>query len=202
MLDIPAADKLKLKYKIGMHFILREIEKQAKTLGLVTSDEKTAIEIMHDDLLNCTNYPIRIMYKKMMEAAGYMGESYQATIITDMGAPVLWMAYRDTAYRDCFFWWQNEVITDPCMVVNLKPYVKPPSMWYCPNWKQSKDATHRKKDSGEIKSFDMSPEEKMFVPKYQQDELDKILKKHEKDYEWKKLIDEVNDRIKDGKRKI
>lgn len=202
MLDIPAADKLKLKYKIGMHFILREIEKQAKNMGLVTPDEKSAIEVMHDDLINCTNYPIRKMYTKMMESAGYMGESYQATIISDMGAPILWMAYRDTAYRDPFFWWLYEVFSDPEMLKALKTYVKPPSMWYCPNWKQSKDATKYKKDSGEIKTFDMSPEEKMFVPKFQQDELDKILKRHEKDYEWKKMIDEVNDRIKDGKRKI
>jgi hypothetical protein len=202
MLDIPGADKTKLKYKLFMHFILKEAFKKAKELGMITDSDKKIIDIMHDDLKNCTNYPIRKLYFKMLESAKGMGEEYQANVISELGVPILWILYRDTAYRDPFFWMLNEMIQDPDFISNLKQYVKPPEMWYCSNWRKSKESTANLKARGELSTFEMSEEEKIFVPKYQQEKHDRILKDYEKKIEWKKIMDNVNENMKDSKRKV
>lgn len=202
MLDIPGADKMKLKYKIFLHFFLKEAMKKAKELGLVNDSDKKIIEVMHDDLRNCTNYPIRKLYMKMMESASCMGEKYQASVITELGAPILWILYRDTAYRDPFFWMLNELIDDPDMQKNIGPYVKPPGMWYCPNWKEAKDSSRNKVESGELTRFDMSEEEKFFVPKLQYEKQEKILRDKAKEFNWDKIVKDTNEYMRDGKRKI
>lgn len=202
MLDIPGADGMKLKYKLFMHFMMKEAFRKAKELGMITNSDKKIIDIMHDDLKNCTNYPIRRLYYKMLESAKSMGEDYQSCVISELGVPILWILYRDTAYRDPFFWMLNEMIQDPDFSKNLQQYVKPPELWYCPNWSQSKKNTDKLKVKGEITSFEMSPEEKLFVPKFQEDVQDKILKNHEKHLEWNKIIKNVNENMRDSKRKI
>jgi len=179
MLDIKQADNLKFRIRLFTYFINRELTKKAKEYGLILKEGQTVIDAMREDLENCTNLPIRNIYFKISEASNKMGENYQTEIIQQYSIIFLWILYRDTAYRDPFFWVISEVVNNPVFMEQLKPYVKPPDLWYCPNWNKSKKNTLDKKISGELGRFELSPEEKVFVPKFQREFQDNIIKQVE-----------------------
>jgi len=180
MFDITQADNLKFKFRLFMYFINKELTKETGKHGLKLQDGQTVFDAINEDMKVCTNPVIRSMYNKMMESTQYMDEKYQAEIIKQFGGVFLWILYRDTAYRDPFFWVISEVIKDPCFQDNLNQYVKSPDMWYCPNWNKSKKITAEKRDVGELTRFELSPTENIFVPKMQAQEWDNILQQVDK----------------------
>ena len=202
MLDIPAADNLKLRLRLFMYFINKELTKRAKEYGLVLRDGQTVLDAMHEDMQNCTNPVISRAYQKMILASKSMGESYQSEIINQMGVVFLWILYRDTAYRDPFFWMISEITSEPDFQSVLQPYVKPPELWYCPNWNMSKKITSDKKELGELGRFDMSQTEDVFVPARQAEKTNKYLDSLRKQNDWDKIVSQVEEKTQSSNKRV
>ena len=106
-----------------------------------------------------------------------MPTQHHASMIVDLGSFLLWVAFKDTAYRDPLFWIVDGLVRDPDFHTDIKEYVKDPKDWYCPQWVKSKKETKKLLDEGVIPEFGMSPAEEVFVPQAQVEKIDAELRK-------------------------
>jgi hypothetical protein len=158
-----------------MKWTMRIMAKIAqKELGKLMKNEKF-IERIHNDLRMSTNPVIRKIYRQIVEAGQAMPTDYHSSTICDLGAFALWVMYKDTAYRDPFFWLLDNLVNDKDIRAKLKPFVKQPADWYCPQWIKSKDRTAQLKKDGVIGELDMSQEEGRFVPELQFKEINNMV---------------------------
>jgi hypothetical protein len=176
MSDIMFADQPKLKMRLILWYMQRELTKQAKNHGLDIPEGKTVLDIIHDDLNNSPNIVIRKLHSKLIEAAGYMVEPYQKATIADVGSFALWICYKDTAYNQPMYWALNELFNDKQIHDELKYYVVQPKDWYCPRWNKTKTNTKKLQDEGLIGKYQMSQDEEIFVPTLQSKKWYDILK--------------------------
>lgn len=187
MTDILIGDDAKLKVRLFAYFLQKELTKMGKEHGMVIPEGKGFIDVVHGDLQNSSNPSVRKMYRKLLEGGGYMIEQHQTAIVKDLGASFLWFIIKDTAYRDLFFWYLNELYSDPEFMKHVAPLVKKPEDWYCYNWNISKKITAEKHASGELPDYELSEAEKVYVPGIQEEN-------------WRRTREDIEKQFKQHKR--
>ena len=173
MVDVIPVDKDKWMLKVVMGWLKRKYK---------TDGHKTNI---HEDMQSCGNPAIAMIYKKLMECAKLEAKHQQNAMI-DYPELGLWVCYRDTAYRDPFFYTIKHILDmkDELMPL-VEKYYKEPKDWYCNRWVVTKNNTQKGKDAGKIPNFEgeMSYDETFFTPQTQQKRIREITKELDNEYE-------------------
>jgi len=157
------ADKRLVKWTI---YLLR------KKLG-----EQSSRQAIHDDMQNCANLGVREISAIVNNAADKVKCPYQSAVVKDLTELGLWICYKDTAYRDVFFYLLNDILNNADEIKEMiKPYVKPPEKWHVNIWIDSKNMTAKQIAEGSIPRGTVSEAESVHVPTIQKQRLDNIAK--------------------------
>lgn len=141
--------------------------------------ESASVSHIHDDMLYCGNPVIKKITEIINKSANLCKEDFQKKTVTELSELGLWICYKDTAYRDMFFWILNEMLEHADeLKKELKPYVKEPKDWYVNVWHEGKKDSQKKRESGEIPFYAFSETEKVFSKEIQRRRLNKIAKKN------------------------
>lgn len=166
MADIPYGDEPKRLVRIAA-WIIRKYYKMG---------DKKAI---HDDVVNCGNPVIRKLAKLMSSDNVPIEEAYQRSTISDMSELGFWILYKDTAYRDPFFYYLKKILDmKEELMPDIMKYYKEPEDWYVNAWTKSKNNTRRLKDEKILPDVphELSSDENIFVPERQRIVFEEILK--------------------------
>lgn len=181
-MDLLGADDMKWTMRIIARYAQKKLQSElAERYHINLPKGQQFIDYVHEDLSSSTNKGIRKIYQTLLQAGKEMPTQHHASMIVDLGAFFLWVAYKDTAYRDPLFWIVDQVIDDPRFHDNIQEYVKQPKDWYCPRWIQSKESTAQLRKDNIIPEFAMSPDERVFCPGDQLERINKDLEKQVKD---------------------
>lgn len=133
-------------------------------------------QIVDNDLRNCPNQVVKSVNTVILAAANQMKNRWQRKTIKLFGQLGLWIVYKDTAYRDAFFWIMYQILirADKLLKV-IEPYVKEPCDWTPNLWYDSRKLTKEQKKKGEIPDYSKSMEETIFTPSIQDKRHKKIL---------------------------
>lgn len=175
--DIKPADKMKWEVRLFAWALRKKLQKEYNV----------GAKQIHEDMKFCGNKAIRKLMDIIYRTPD-MKTSHHNAIIRDFSELGLWVCYKDTAYRDPFFWVLNEILKDADQLKkDIAPYVKDPKDWYCPRWQDTKEHTSKLKEEGKIPKgeTDMAQDETYFVPKTQFDRLNKITEEEKKKRGWK-----------------
>ena len=135
---------------------------------------KTAeADAIHSDLTNCGNAVIQLIVGLLNDAGDEVTEKYQKNTIKQLGELLVWIVYKDTAYRDPLFWMIYQIGNEQVKEA-VRPYVKEPEDWYVNLWHTSKEHTKELRERGEIPAHAMSPDEEIFTPSIQRKKLNKF----------------------------
>lgn len=150
--------------RIGVAAILKQVKKANKNFNI------------HSDMENCGNEALAQLYHLLMVNATFIKSTFgQREAVEEFGTFGLWAIYKDTAYGPVFFWMLFQMLSEPEKWLRLiAPYVVPPSQWYSNKWIDSKKATDKKKQEGQIPEWAKSLEESIFTPSEQQARLKRI----------------------------
>jgi len=124
---------------------------------------------IHDDIVNCGNPILRRLHDIIIhDGADNIEETYQNAMIRDGMELILWTIYKDTAYRDPFFYVLKKILDNKKEFEPvLNKYLKNPDDWYINTWTRTKKNTEELRKNGKIAASEMSPDEEIFVPQYQ-----------------------------------
>jgi len=129
------------------------------------------------DIENCGNPVIRNIREKVHEGTSHMNNAYHRDSVNEVVDFLLWIIYKDTAYRQPFFYIFNNILDD---VDVLKPMVKrycdEPDGWYINAWIKSMQNTKDKQKNKKLRSIDKSYDEQLFVPELQHKKYDELYK--------------------------
>jgi hypothetical protein len=174
MPDIGFADKPKRLVRLGLWWIRKKF-----------AEGKEAPEI-REDVLNCGNPVIRHLHELMIETSDNIEENYQNALMRDLTEFMLWIIYKDTAYRDPFFWTLKRILDKKDELMPLiEKYYKEPEKWYINAWTESKKNTARLREENKLSENQLGPDENIFVP----------------DAQWKKIYGIIDEETKKEKRK-
>lgn len=162
-----------------MEILLAETDKRLVkwTLFLLRKKlgEQASAKAIHDDMQNCGNLGIKVINDLICDTASFVKCDHQKNIIIDLTELGLWICYKDTAYRDIFFYLLDEILKRADEIRALiKPYVKPPEQWHVNVWIDSKNLTAEQVKKGEILQGSVSMAESVHVREVQKDRLSKI----------------------------
>jgi len=161
-MDILLSEKEKKLVRLTVYLLRKKLGECAKA------------ENIHNDMLDCGNDGIREIAKIINETADLVQEPYQRKTIKQISELGLWICYKDTAYRDNFFYTLDKILSNAEAIrVMIKPYVKHPDKWTVNSWNESKKITAEEKKDKKI--MQLSDAEKIFVPKLQGQQIAKIL---------------------------
>lgn len=162
-MDIMLADKNK-KYIRAAIWMLR------KKIG----DSATAPAV-HDDLKHSGNPVIYLLSQILTYAGNQIKEPYQSKVVRELGEFFLWIMYRDSGYRDVFFWILDQLLQRADEVRQyIKPYVKEPKDWNVNIWHDTKANTKKLQKEKRIPPYQKAFDENIFVPSEQRKKLKKI----------------------------
>jgi len=163
-LDIVPADREKWLLRIAMNWFIKKY-----------SGGKNA-DVIHDEMKHCGNPFIRYIMKLKNRITDNVKENYQVKIIDQVSEFMLWVLYKDTAYRQVFFWAMKQMLDDKEKLMPIiEKYYREPEDWYVNNWHDSKEITKKKREKGEIPNSYMSSAERNFVPSITHREIEKEL---------------------------
>lgn len=170
MVDIVVGDPPKHDIRLAAWWLRRKYAKGK------SKDE------IHDDMMNCGNPVIASIMQDIRKYAGEIKQDYHKSVITDFVELLLWIIYRDTAYRDPFFYILKHMLDkkDELMPMIME-YYKEPDKFYVNAWTDSLDHTDKLKKEGKLTYGDLSEDENMFVPQVQHGNFKKILGQIEED---------------------
>ena len=97
-LDIVPADKEKWYLRIAMNWFIKKY-----------SGGKNS-KIIHEEMENCGNPVLRYIIRLKKRLLENISEQYQTQMIDDVSEFLLWILYKDTAYRQVFFWALKQTI--------------------------------------------------------------------------------------------
>lgn len=163
-MDILSAEKTK-KYIRAATWLLR------KKLG-----ETATTDNVHSDMANCGNEAFAVITQLLNIAADNIKEPYQEKTVRELGELVLWILYKDTAYRDVVFWLMYQMGNKEIQRMVL-PYVKNPEDWYVNVWHDTKANTKKKRERGDLPKNHKSFDETIFIPAIQEQRLKKYKQK-------------------------
>jgi len=134
--------------------------------------------VVHQDLMNCGNPVFSRIAFWLNKAADEVKEKYQQRMIRDYGELLLWILYKDTAYRDPSLWTLYQLLKNADVILKeIEPYVKEPEDWYVNAWHESKNNTKRKQEEGKLPKCTKSLDESIFTPPEQINRLKKYNKR-------------------------
>lgn len=155
------ADKRLVKWSL---YLLR------KKLG-----EQASVKAIQDDMKNCGNLGIKVINDIVLDTTSFVKCDHQKNIIIDLTQLGLWICYKDTGYRDIFFYLLDEILKRADEIRELiKPFVKPPEQWHVNVWIDSKNLTSEQVEKGEILKGSVSFAESVHVREFQNQRLSKI----------------------------
>jgi hypothetical protein len=141
--------------------------------------EQASAAAIHDDMQNCGNLGIKIINDTVIEASGYVKCDHQKGIMTTLTEFALWIVYKDTAYRDIFFWTLDKILQRAIEIrAAIKPFVKDPKDWHVNTWIDSKEITKQQIENGTILKGTVSTAESIHVPEMQRNVLTNISKQN------------------------
>jgi len=158
------ADWEKKILKMGLKLV-------AKKLG------KTEL-VREQQLKSTTNKPVKTLNNLILIASAKLKAPWQARQAKIFGQMFLWLALKDTAYRDIFAWTLYKLLKSADKLIPLvEPYVKEPKDWYPNQWRDTLDETKKQRKNGEIPVNAKSEVEKLFTPTIQKKRLEKLNKR-------------------------
>ena len=158
------ADWEKKILKMGLKLV-------AKKLG------KTEL-VREQQLKSTTNKPVKTLNNLILIASAKLKAPWQARQAKIFGQMFLWLALKDTAYRDIFAWTLYKLLKSADKLIPLvEPYVKEPKDWYPNQWRDTLDETKKQRKNGEIPANAKSEVEKLFTPTIQKKRLEKLNKR-------------------------
>jgi len=173
MMEILRADAMKLDIRMVLWYLKKKLRKEYDV------DFKQ----MEEDLENCGNPVVALIWKEIKEAGSQIKEEHQRITAYEFPMVALWIVYRDTAYNAPFMYIIKKILDKS---EKLTPYVdryyKEPKDWYVNVWHDAKAKTAKLKKEGKIlnESAILSPEEEIFTPAIQArrlKEIDEAIKK-------------------------
>jgi len=172
MADIFAADKIKKHIKLALWYVRKKY-----------TDGRTKNQI-DDDLSNSGNMVIRILNEEIVKSVNKINACYHKDISKEMAQLLIWIMYKDTAFREVFFdTLDNTLKRQEQLKKELQQYLSPPEKWYVNLWYKTKENTKKSREKGEISSFEQSYDENIFTPGFQEQEM-------------KRFLDEIQDQKK------
>jgi len=162
-MDIVQSEPNKRIIKWGVWLLRKKLGEQANAKAI------------HDDMINCGNLGIRYIANLNMTTAEFVKCDHQKNIQLELVELFLWFVYKDTAWRDQFFYILDELLKDADEVRALiKPYVKTPDKWHVNCWMDSKEETKKQTEEGKIAKGQVSFSESVHVPSIQRQRLSEI----------------------------
>ena len=162
-MDILTANKSKKYVRAGIWLLRKKLGSGAEA------------EAVHSDLMHCGNPAINFIAQILVYSGKQVKERYQAKVVKDLGEFFLWIIYKDTAYRDIFFWALDQILQRATEIRQwIKPYVKEPSEWNVNLWHDSKVRTEKLRKEKRIPPYMKSFDENLFVPSEQRKKLKKL----------------------------
>lgn len=160
-LDITPVDTEKWYFRIAFEWFIKKY-----------SGGKNS-KIIHDEMVDCGNPVIRHLMRLKDEIKENIYDSGDPSIIdgwqkNNIDKTVeffLWILYKDTAYRQIFFWAMKNLMDDKKeLMPEIMRYYTEPKDWYVNIWNESKRITKKQRDGGIISNTELSDAEKFFVP--------------------------------------
>jgi len=143
----------------------------AKKLG------KTEL-VREQQLAATTNKPIKTLNNLILIASSKLKAPWQSRQAKIFGQMFLWLALKDTAYKNIFMWTLYKLLKSADKLIPLvEPYVKEPKDWYPNQWLDTLDETKRQRKEGKIPANEKSEVEKLFTPTFQAKRLEKLNKR-------------------------
>lgn len=162
-MDILSGDKQKKYVRAGVWLLRKQLGKQATASAI------------HDDITHSGNALIYLFGQMLTYAKKQIKEEYQAKVVQDLGEFFLWIIYKDSGYRDIFFWLVDQVLQRAEEIrVWIKPYVKEPKDWNVNVWHDTKANTKKLRKEKRIPPYMKSFDETTFVPTEQLKRLKKM----------------------------
>jgi len=127
-----------------------------------------------EDMENCGNIIFSKLYQHLMDVTKEIKEAPQRHAVRDVSELGIWIAYKDTAYKDIIIYMLNEIINDKEICAAIKKQVKPPSEWYPNVWHETKKQTEEGKKKGTVSKYGKSFAEKIFTPSEQAKRFKKL----------------------------
>lgn len=171
-MNITPADKEKKLIRLALWWFKRKYKKGEHSKSI------------KDDMEHCGNPVIRKVRKLIKEEcidniSEY--EKHQREAIEEVGTFLLWILYKDTAYRQPAMWLLEKLYEKEDEIrPHIKKYLTKPENWYVNEWSKSKQITKEKRENGELADGHFSDAETYFVPELQQERFKKINKEIEK----------------------
>ena len=172
-IEIAPADKEKWYLRIAMNWFIKKY-----------SGGKNSKEI-NEEMENCGNSVIRYIRRLKKELHDNISprEKHQRRMVNELGDFLLWIMYKDTAYRQMFFWALKHMMEDKDdLMPVINEYYREPKDWYVNVWSDAKQKTKDLRKQGKLKEGQLSEEEKYFVPsityaRIQEEEMERKSKK-------------------------
>ena len=157
-----------------------DFEKKILKMGLKLVAKKLGkTELVREQQLkSTTNKPIKTLNNLILIASSKLKAPWQARQAKIFGQMFLWLALKDTAYRDIFAWTLYKLLKSADKIIPLvEPYVKEPKDWYPNQWLDTLDETKKQRKNRNIPDYGKSEIEKMFTPSVQKKRLEKLNKR-------------------------
>lgn len=152
-LDIVPADKEKWYLRIAMNWFIKKY-----------SGGKNSKDI-HEEMQDCGNPVIRYFSRLKNKIVNDISERHHTKMIEQFTEFLLWIMYKDTAYRQIFFYALKHMMDNKeTLMPIIESYYREPQDWYVNRWSESKKITKKKREKGEIGEWELSEAEKYFVP--------------------------------------
>ena len=143
--------------------------------GWFRKKTKASIEAVHKDLSVCGNPTFTRLYNIINDTAYEIKEEYQSRVVRNWGSLILWILYKDTAYRDVILYIIYNLCKKATLIMKeIEPYLKEPSEWYVNSWHDSKQHSKKGKANGTISSIGKAEDESIFTPAEQAKRLNRL----------------------------
>jgi len=160
MMEILKADDMKLDIRMAVWFLKKKLRK----------DYGMDLKKIEEDLENCGNPVVSLIWKEIKSADAEIKEKYQRSIVYEFPMIALWIVYRDTAYNAPFMYIVKKILDkSDKLLPYVDKYYKEPGEWYVNAWHDSKARTSKMKKDGTLldESAILSPDEEIFTPAIQ-----------------------------------
>lgn len=155
-LDIEPVDTEKWYFRIAMNWFIKKY-----------SGGKNS-RLIHEEMMNCGNPIIHYFLNLKDDVVSNISEreKWQRSNIDNIAEFFLWILYKDTAYRQIFFWSLKKLMDDKKILLpDINKYYNKPEEWFVNIYSEAKNLTDNKRNTGEIPKTNLSHAESFFVPR-------------------------------------
>lgn len=178
-MQITKADKEKRLLRLAMWWFKKKYNNKGNS------------EDIRDDIEHCGNPIIRVIHEEMMKGLDAIDSDakHQKDIPKDVGDFLLWILYRDTAYRQPAFYILKNILDRKEEILEyMNKYYDEPENWYANRWRESKRITQEQVENGELPEGSMSESETYFTPEIQAQRFQEIEKELMRQKKTRKML--------------